>query len=100
MNNKVLVKIIVPELDSTYDVFIPVNEIVWKIKKLIVKAISDLSGGALDVSLEYTLINKVTSNTYDNNVVVINTDIRNATELILLSIKENNQNLLNVNLVK
>ena len=42
MKNKVLVKIILPELDRSYDIFLPVNEIVWKAKKLILKAISDL----------------------------------------------------------
>ena len=41
MNNKVLVKVYVPTLDSSYDVFIPVNELVWKANKLIVKSISD-----------------------------------------------------------
>ncbi|MBQ8192855.1 MAG: hypothetical protein IJZ46_02145 [Bacilli bacterium] len=87
MKNKVLVKLIVPELDSTYDIFIPVNEIIWKVKKLIVKSISDLSGGVLNTNKEYTLINKLTSKSYSNNAIVINTDIRNATELILLSVK-------------
>lgn len=89
MNDKVLIKVIVPELDETYDIFIPTNEILWKVKKLIIKAISDLSGNALDTGEEYILINKVTSKVYENNIVVINTDIRNATELILLMVKNN-----------
>ena len=40
MNNKVLIKLIVPEIDKTFDVFIPVNEIVWKIKKMLIKSIN------------------------------------------------------------
>lgn len=91
MNNKVLIKLIVPELDDTFDIFIPVNEVVWKIKKLIVKVVSDLSGEALDFNKDYALINKLTSQSYDNNAIIINTDIRNASELILLSIKEGQQ---------
>ena len=87
MKNKVLIKLIVPELDNVFDIFIPVNEIVWKVEKLIIKSVSDLSRGELDVSKKYTLINKVTSQQYDKNSIEINTDIRNATELILLSIK-------------
>lgn len=87
MKNKVLIKLIVPELDKSYDLFIPVNEIMWKIKKLVIKSISDLSGGALNMNIEYSLINKSTNQVYDNNVVVLDTDIRNATELILLSVK-------------
>ena len=88
MNNKVLIKIIVPEIDETYDLFIPVNEVAWKIIRLITKSISDLSGGDLDLEKEYMLINKETSLAYDNNAILIDTDIRNATELILLSTKE------------
>ena len=95
MKNKVLVRLFVPELDYSFDVFIPVNEVVWKIKKMIVKSVSDLTGGALNINEKYTLINKLTSIPYDNNSIVINTDIRNATELILLSIKENNKNIIN-----
>ena len=95
MKNKVLIKLIVPELDTTYDVFIPVNEVIWKLTKLITKAISDLSNGGLDASKEYVLINKLTTQTYDNNAIVINTNIRNVTELILLSVKENNQSSFN-----
>jgi len=87
MKNKVLIKLIVPELDDTFDIFIPVNELVWKINKLIVKSVSDLSFGAFDVSKEYVLINKLTGVIYNSNDVIIDTDIRNATELVLLSIE-------------
>lgn len=100
MKNKVLIKLIVPELDAAYDIFIPVNEVVWKVKKLIAKSVYDLSGGVLNLKSEYTLINKSTSKIYSNNAVIINTDIRNATELILLSIKENKMSMLNINAIK
>ncbi len=88
MNNKVLVKLIVPELDSTFDIFIPVNEVVWKVKKLIAKSIYDLTNGDLDYNKDYVLVNKTNSKVYENNVVILDTDIRNATELIFLSIKD------------
>ena len=87
MKNKVLVKIIVPELDYTFDVFIYVNEIVWKTKKMIIKSIYDLTGGSIDMKKEYVLINKSDGEIYDNNKVILDTDIRNSTELILVSLK-------------
>ena len=93
MKNKVLVRLYVPEIDFAFDVFIPVNEIIWKVKKLLVKSVSDLTGGILDLESDFTLINKVTSEIYDNNSIVINTNIRNASELILLSVKENDVGL-------
>ena len=85
MENKILVKIMLPEIDYSYDVFIPINELVWKVKKLLVKAISDLSGINLNNS-DYVIINKDTGYIYDNNQIIIDTDIRNATELYLISI--------------
>ena len=86
MKNKVLVKIIVPEIEGTFDIFIPVNEIIWKIKKFIVKGISDLTSGLVNIENEFCLMNLDTSVVYDNNAIVIDTDIRNASELVLLKV--------------
>ena len=83
MENKVLIKLIMLDMDECFDIFIPVNEIIWKIKKLIIKSISDITNISLDINNEYILINKDNSKIYDNNEIVINTDIRNGTELIL-----------------
>ena len=83
MENKVLIKLILFDMDECFDIFIPVNEIIWKIKKLIIKSISDITNISLDINNEYILINKDNSKIYDNNEIVINTDIRNGTELIL-----------------
>ena len=85
LKNKVLVKILVPELEVSYDIFIPVNEVVWKINKLLVKSISDLTDIKLDVNSRYALINKDNGKVYDNNELIINTDIRNSSELFLIS---------------
>lgn len=85
MKNKVLIKLIVPELDETFDVFIPVNELVWKIKRLILKAIGDLSNANIDTNIEYILLNKDNSKIYNNNEIILDTDIRNSSELILIS---------------
>ena len=85
MKNKVLIKLIVLELDDTFDLFVPVNEVIWKVKKLIVKSISDLTGIELNQQAEYILLNKDNCKLYSNNEIIINTDIRNSTELILIS---------------
>lgn len=84
MNNKVLIRLIVPDIDVSYDVFIPVNELVWKIKKLLLKSVSDMTSVPLDINANYALINKDSCNIYGNNDIVINTDIRNGTELLLI----------------
>ncbi len=95
MRNKVLVKLIVPEINCSFDLFIPVNEVIWKVKKLIVKSINDLTGESLDMNREYVLIDKSTNLIYSNNAIVLNTDIRNASELVLLT--EKTANGLSVN---
>ena len=66
MKNKVLIKLIVPELNTSYDLFIPVNELIWKVSKLIIKAVYDLSDGALDTKKNYLLLNKNTGKIYQN----------------------------------
>ena len=87
MKNKVLIKLIVPELNDTFDLFIPVNEFIWKIKKLIIKSISDLENIQLDIEEQYILLNKDDCRVYTNNEIVIDTNIRNGSELILISRK-------------
>ncbi len=84
MNNKVLIKLFVPELDITYDVFIPVNEVVWKIKKMLVKSIADLSGIELDINDNYVIFNKIDEYVYNNNEIIIDTNIRNGSEIVLI----------------
>ncbi|CDE74036.1 leucine rich repeat and fibronectin type III domain containing 2-like protein [Clostridium sp. CAG:451] len=84
MNNKVLVKVSFIELDEDFDMFLPVNELIWKLKKLMLKSISDLTRNNLDKEADYILINKKNSKIYDNNQILLDTDIRNGTELLLI----------------
>ncbi len=84
MENKVLIKLIVPELDKSFDVYIPVNELIWKIKKLFLKSISDLTNIEIDLEMDYLLLNKDTCEVYTNNNLIIDTNIRNGSELLFL----------------
>ena len=86
MNNKVLIKLIVPATGKKYDIFIPVNELVWKINKLIVKAISDLEDGIINPRNKYVFVNKTNNKIYESNEIIIDTDIRNGTELVLVKV--------------
>jgi len=85
MKDKVLVKLDVFGIDETYDVFVPVNELVWKIKAMLAKCVCDLEYLGFNPNEEYLIINKKTGNIYNNNEIIINTDIRNGTELLLVS---------------
>lgn len=85
MHNKVLVKVIPLELDKSYDVFIPVNEYIFKVNKMVTKVAYNILGFDVNImTKEYFLVNRKTGRIYKNNELVIDTDIRNGTELILI----------------
>ncbi len=84
MKNKVLVKLDVPLLDKTFDVFIPVNEVVWKIASLAVKSCGEVSGIMLDPNKKFVFVNKITNEVYMPNTTIYESNIRNGTELIMI----------------
>lgn len=85
MKNKVLIKAIFPSVDKEYDVKIPVNELIWKINKLVTKAVYDMNGINIDMKNDnFVMINKTSGRLYENNSVVVDTDIRNGTEIVFL----------------
>lgn len=84
MNNKVLVELIVPVLEETYDVFIPINRKVGNVIGLLSKIVSDMSLGYFVVSEKNSLYSGDTGDKYPMDVLVINTDIRNGSKIILM----------------
>lgn len=84
MNNKVLIKLDAFALNQTYDLFIPVNEVMWKVRAMLAKCVCDLEHIEFNPSDEYILINKSTGNIYDSNIIILDSDIRNGSELLLL----------------
>lgn len=84
MNNKVLVKIISPHFNNSYDVFIPINEYVGVVVDLIVKLLKNMSGSDLISNNKFSLMNKETGQIYSFSTIIRDTDIRNSTELILM----------------
>jgi len=85
MANKILIKLYISPLTQYYDIYIPVNEVVWKVKKLIIKSINDLKNLSIDDSQNYILMNIETGKIYSNNDIIIETDIRNYSKLILIN---------------
>lgn len=84
MDEKVLVELVVPILEESYDIFIPINVKVGNVIELCSKAVSDLSGGYFTVSDTNVLYNGDTGSQYSIDVLVRNTDIRNGSRLILM----------------
>ena len=84
MNNKVLVELVVPVLEESYDVFIPMNRKVGNVIGLISKIVSDMSGGYFVANEKNSLYSGDSGDKYPVDVLVLNTDIRNGSKLILM----------------
>lgn len=84
MNNKFLVKIYVPLIESSYEVWIPPNKQIRNVINLLVKSIYELSKENYNPDFLPSLYNKKTSEIYNLEEKIIDTNIRNGSELILL----------------
>ena len=84
MKNKVLIELIVPEIDEKFDLFIPVNKRIGNLIVLLNKSVSELTNGAYIGTNKSLLYNKITGERYNINDLVRNTNIRQGTMLVLM----------------
>ena len=84
MKNKVLIELIVPEIEKSYDIYIPVSKKVGSVIKLLNKAIFELSDGVYNGGNKNQMYNRDTGVRYDNNSLIKDTDIRNGSKVILI----------------
>jgi hypothetical protein len=85
MKNKVLVKLRVPEVDEEYDIYLPINKKIGNIIILLNKAINELTNDSFKISTTNTLYNSFTGERYKVDSLLLETNIRNGSNLILLS---------------
>ena len=83
-NNKVCVDLIVPSIETRYNVFIPVNKKTIEIIFLLNKAINEMSNGAFKITDKLSLINAKTGIIYDTERSFLENGIMNGTKIILL----------------
>ena len=84
MKNKVLVNLVVPVLEENYDVYIPVNRKVGNVIELLSKLVSDISGGYFVANENNSLYSGDSGDRYPIDTLIINTDIRNGSKIILM----------------
>lgn len=82
MDNKILVKVIVPVLEQNYDVFIPISKTVFQITELLKKGINDLSEGVYQ-SNEVAIYNSLGVQ-LDPNIIMKDSGITNGSTLIII----------------
>lgn len=83
MKNKVLINVYVPKLLETYNVYIPVNERVVRIKELLTNAIYDLSDSCFVKDQPHYLIDATTGNIYQDSQIIRESNIKNGMKIVL-----------------
>jgi len=78
--NKVLVNLYILSLGTNFEIYIPVNEKVGNISKLINSTMFD----SIDMEKNFTILNVEDGTCYKKNDLVRNTNIKNGTKLLLV----------------
>lgn len=81
--NKVFVILYVPMIGEKYEIFLPISKKIGAIRKLLTKAINEISDGEFPLK-DSLLYDKKDGKRYDLNITLKESNIRNGSEIILL----------------
>ncbi len=84
MNNKVCVELKVPMIETSYDIFIPVNKKTIEIIFLLNKAINEMTDNNFGFNENLSLIDGRTGLVYQTDLTIKENRILNGSKLILL----------------
>lgn len=84
MEYKVLIKLYVPEIEQSYEVYIPINKTISQVIVLLNKLVSNVSGESYPIKQNLKLYNRRTFEHYNIESVIRNTNIKNGTELVMI----------------
>lgn len=82
MNNKLLINVLLPQLSTSYDIFIPINITVSELNSLLKQSISEMC--------EYIFNDKVRiyyqedGKEIDASLIIKNANLRNGSKIIML----------------
>ena len=85
LDNKVIIKLIVPEIEQSYDLYLPINRKIGNVIFLLNKSINELSDGVFPISNTTKLYNADTKEEYKPDTLVANTDIKNGSKLVMIA---------------
>ena len=83
MKNKVLIEVIIPSIEKSYNVYIPISIKIGNIIGLLNKAVFELTSGVYVGNEKNCLYNSKNGTPYPINALLKETDIRNGTRVIL-----------------
>lgn len=81
---KILVEVILPAANKTYDVYIPLASPVSEVLKLTAALLSDLSNGYFQADTKTVLCDYETGNILNINVTVAESGLKNGSRLLLI----------------
>lgn len=84
MKNKVYVEIIVPDLEESFSVFLPINRRIGQVIILVNKALNEITNGNYIINNNRNLYNQTSGIKYTINSLIRETDIRNGSKIVLL----------------
>ena len=84
MKNKILISLIVPDLDEEYYVYIPINKKIGNVINLLSKAVNELNDGIFCISSKNSLYDRITGEKYSVDKLVRETNIRNSSSIVLM----------------
>ena len=84
MGNEILVKLYVPNIEKSYDVWIPIQRRVGNVIVLLLKAINEMNFNIYRPTMFPMLHDRETAKMYDVSDLIKDTDIRNGSELIII----------------
>ena len=82
MEYKVLVLILVPEIEKKFEIYLPVNRTIGDVLRYINKLINENTSGIFPIQNNVVLCNRFTNEVYSFNKYIRDTDIRNGTQLV------------------
>lgn len=84
MEYKVLIKIYFPLIEESFEVYIPTTHTLNYIARMAQKAVVDNYNKSYVIKERPIICNKITGQIYERDKLVIDTDIRNGTKIIII----------------
>ena len=83
MDYKILIKLIVPEVEQSYELYIPVNRTILEVCQLTNKLVNEDTSGVFPIREDIKICNRFSYEIYAYQSYVRDTNIRNGSQLVL-----------------
>ncbi len=84
MKNKILVEVVVPDIEESYNIFIPVNKKVGNVALLLSKAIQELTNSLYNENNTNALYDSESGQILSPDKLIRDTVIKNGSKIILM----------------